>query len=179
MNKIELNHFLNYKYIIKLQSNPSQTQMAFTLGKARYDKNDYAYELYQSDGTRHNKLLNLGKSSAFIYESDQTMLIPMEKTAGDKKAKKAQNTIYYRLDIASKKLEKAYTFPILVEIVEVLNDQTLLLSGFLSQAQYGLKDLEGDARKKELDGLKRAQKISMRYPSTLMGQDLQQGNVII
>jgi hypothetical protein len=62
MNQLKLDDFLNYRYISRLTTNPSQTKMAFLLAKARFEKNDYSYELYESDGTRHQKLLNLDKN---------------------------------------------------------------------------------------------------------------------
>ena len=155
MNQLKLDDFLNYRYISRLTTNPSQTKMAFLLAKARFEKNDYSYELYESDGTRHQKLLNLDKTSSFIYESDQTILIPLEKTKEDKKAKKEQKSIYYRLNIASKKVEKAYEFPIALEILEVLDEHTLLLSAKLNDKEYQLKDLNDEDRKKVLDELKK------------------------
>ena len=155
MNQLKLDDFLNYRYISRLTTNPSQTKMAFLLAKARFEKNDYSYELYESDGTRHQKLLNLDKTSNFIYESDQTILIPLEKTKEDKKAKKEQKSIYYRLNIASKKVEKAYEFPIALEILEVLDEHTLLLSAKLNDKEYQLKDLNDEERKKVLDELKK------------------------
>ncbi len=153
MKQLELDNFLNYRYLSRLTANPSQTKMAFLLAKARFEKNDYTYELYESDGTRHKKLLNLDKTSSFIYETDQTLLIPLEKTKADKKAKKEQKAIYYRFHIESKKIEMAYEFPIPVEIVEVLDDQTLLLSAKLNDKQFQLKDGKEENRKQVLDEL--------------------------
>ncbi len=155
MEQLRLNQFLNYRYISRLTANPSQTKMAFLLAKARLEKNDYAYELYESDGTRHQKLYNLEKTSGFIYETDQSILISLDKSKEDKKAKKELRSIYYRLNIESKKIEKAYEFPILVEIVEILDDHTLLLSAKLTDKQYALKDLNDEDRKKALEALKK------------------------
>lgn len=155
MEQLKLNQFLDYRFISHLTANPSQTKMAFLLAKARLEKNDYQYELYESNGTRHQKLMNLDKVNSFLYESDQTLLIPLEKTKEDKKAKKEQRTIYYRFNIETKKIKKAYEFPINVEIVEVLDDHTLLLSARLNLKQYKLKDLEGEERKAHLDSIKK------------------------
>lgn len=155
MEQLRLNQFLNYRYISRLTANPSQTKMAFLLAKARLEKNDYAYELYESDGTRHQKLYNLEKTSGFIYESDQSILFSIEKSKEDKKAKKELRSIYYRLNIMTKKIEKAYEFPILVDIVEVLDDHTLLLSAKLTDKQYALKDLNDQERKLALDVIKK------------------------
>lgn len=155
MKSLNIDHFINYKYISKLTANPSQTEMVFLLSKARLDKNDYTHELYQSDGTRHHKLLNLGKTSSFVYESDKTILIPLEKSKEDKKRKKEYYSVYYRLNIETKALEKAYTFSIPVEIVDILNEHTLLVSALMTEKQYALKDLCEVDRKEALKQLKK------------------------
>lgn len=155
MEQLKLNQFLNYRYISRLTVNPNQKKMAFLLAKGRFEKNDYVYELYESDGTRHQKLFNLEKTSSYIYETEHSILFPFEKTKEEKKAKKEYKTIYYRLNIETKKVEKAYEFLIPVDIVEVLDDHTLLLSANLTDKQYQLKDLTGDERKKAIESLKK------------------------
>ncbi|MDR4969174.1 MAG: hypothetical protein RG740_06110, partial [Acholeplasmataceae bacterium] len=77
MEQIKIDSFLDFKYISNLTSNPSQTQMAFAVGKANLKKNEYNYDLFVSDGKRHTRITTLKKGSHFIWENDQTLLFPL------------------------------------------------------------------------------------------------------
>ena len=88
MNQIKLDEFLNYKFISGLIENPSKTLMAFTVAKANQKKNDYFYELYVSDGVKHQRVASLKNKGNFVWESDQTLLFPLAKNKKEEKKQK-------------------------------------------------------------------------------------------
>lgn len=138
MDPIKLDQFLNYKFISGLSSNPSKTLMAFALAKADMKKNDYLYELYVSDGSKHKKVVSLKNKGSFLWESDQTFLFPLVKNKAGEKKQKDKYTEYYRYHLETKVLEKAYEFSFPASIVKVLKDQKLLLTANLTREQHHL-----------------------------------------
>ena len=110
MEKIELNQFLNFKYISGLSSNPSKSLMAFAVAKANLEKNIYEYDLYYSNGKKHTKALAMNDNSDFIWETDDSILFQYAKSKLDKKAIKDKYAIYYRYQISTKQIEKAYKY---------------------------------------------------------------------
>lgn len=152
MENINLNDFLEFKFISNLQSSPSQTQMAFLVAKADEKKNEYSYDLFLSDGKKHQKLTNLKNKGSFIWESDQSILFPYAKTKKEEKAvKELKQTLYYRYNLIDRKIEKAYEFNFGVSIINVLNEQKLLLSASLTENQHHLYQDDEESRKKFLE----------------------------
>lgn len=151
MDQIKLDQFLNYKFISGLSSNPSMTSMAFAIAKADLKKNDYRYELFASDGIKHKKVVSLKNKGSFLWESDQSLLFPLEKNKADAKKHKDKYAVYYRYHLDSRLMEKAYEFSFPASIVKVLKDQKLLLTANLSREQHHLYLDSEDDRKAFLE----------------------------
>lgn len=155
MKPVQIQDFLDFKFLSGLQSNPSQTQLAFVVSKPDVEKNEYHYQLYRYDGNQHVKLVDLKNKASFIWESDDTILCQLAKTKFEEKAvKESKETIYYRYTISTSKLEKAYVFPMPTTIHSILLDDKLLLSSTLSPLQHRLYTDHADDRKKLLKTLK-------------------------
>ncbi len=154
MKQIELNDFLKFRSLSNLKVNDSKTKALFAVSKTNYDKNEYTYELYETDGIKRRRVLNLGKVASFVFESDQTILYPFEKTKEEKKLKKEHYAIYYRYNLETKEKEFAYKFNVPLEIIEVINKDLILLKGYFSNDILKLKDLNDEGRKKQLKYIK-------------------------
>lgn len=146
MNKIELKDFLNYIHLSNLQSNPSQDKFAFIKTKLREEENDYFHDLYvtEDQDNSYKRLISLGSSGSFYWETDTTLLFPYQESKQDEKDVKASKSVFYRLNIENGELCPAYTFPIPVQNLKVLNDTTLLLSSRLNPADYKMLTDERD-----------------------------------
>jgi len=156
MDQIKLDQFLNYKFISGLSSNPSKTHMTFAVAKADVKKNDYLYELYISDGKKHKKVTSLKNKGSFLWESNQTLLFPLAKNKAGEKKQKEKYAEYYRYNLDTKVLEKAYVFPFPASIVKVLKHQKLLLTANLTREQHHLYLDNEDDRKAFLEQEKKA-----------------------
>ncbi len=155
MKPVQIQDFLDFKFISGLQANPSQTQLAFVVSKPDLEKNEYHYQLYRYDGKQHVKLVDLKNKGSFIWESDDAILCQLAKTKSEEKAvKESKETIYYRYTISTSKLEKAYVFPMPTTIFSVLSEDKLLLSSTLSTIQHRLYTDSTEDRKKLLKTLK-------------------------
>lgn len=148
MEDITKDLFLEFKYLSNLQTNDQQNRLAFLVAKAQEKKNEYTYDLWESDGLKHKKCVSLKTKSSFLFESEHTLLFAYEKTkAEEKKVKDEKYTIYYRYNIQTKKLEKAYEFPFPATIIKVLKAQ-LLLKSMLTSEQHHLYLDQPEQRKK-------------------------------
>lgn len=138
MEQIKLDSFLDYKYISNFKSNKKQTQAAFTVGKANIDKNEYHYDLYLLENDKTRKLISLKKDSAFIWTKDHELLISMKKNASDEKKSKDKYSIFYRYDIMTKGIEKAFELPMPASVIKYLGQHKYLVQAQLSSFDHHL-----------------------------------------
>lgn len=127
MNYMNIETFLDFKFISSLQANPSKTAFAFLVAKPVEKKNEYTYDLWTSDGNKHQKCLVLKNKGSYVFESDRTLLVQYTKNKDEeKKVKEEKRTLYYRYHLDEKRLSFAYEFPFPATIVKVLGTQLLL-----------------------------------------------------
>jgi dipeptidyl aminopeptidase/acylaminoacyl peptidase len=156
MKDMNLDLFLNFKFISNLSQNPSEDKFAYLVAIADYKKNEYNYQLHLYDQMKNQKLFDLKNKGSFLWESDQSILFPYTKTKKqEKKVKEEKYTLYYRYHLTDKKIELAYEFPFLTSILKVLNQNELLLSATLDKESHNLYKLNNDDRKKLLDQKKK------------------------
>lgn len=135
---MELNKFLDFKYLSNIHSTPNKSKISYLVATTNYDKNEYNYELYETDGTKNKRIIKLGNKPAFVYEDDNNILFPFTKGKEEKKLKEEYYNIYYRYNIETKKRDKAYKFNLNFEIAEVLNAEFLLLKGTFTNGELAL-----------------------------------------
>ncbi len=150
MNDMKIETFLDFKFISSLQHNPSQTAFAFLVAKPNEKKNEYLYDLWLSDGQKHQKCLGLKNKGSYLFESDRSLLVQYTQTKDEeKKVKDEKRTLYYRYHLDEKRLSLAYDFPFPVIILKVLGTQ-LLLQASLTVDEHHLYLDDDDKRKKFL-----------------------------
>ncbi len=154
MNQIKLDTFLDYTYISNFKSNQKQTQALFTVGKAQLDKNEYHYDLYLLDNDRIRKLISLKKDSAFIWISDEEILVSMKKNKTDEKKSKDKYSIFYRYNLLTKGIEKAFELPMPASIVKYLGKHKFLVQAQLSSYEHHLYLDQKENRKDLLKQMK-------------------------
>ena len=138
MEQIKLDSFLDYKYISNFKSNKNQTLAAFTVGKANVDKNEYHYDLYLLENDKTRKLISLKKDSAFIWTKDSELLISMKKNKSDEKKSKDKYSIFYKYDIITKGIEKAFELPMPASVIKYLGQHKYLVQTQLSSYEHHL-----------------------------------------
>lgn len=158
MDKIKIDQFLKYKYISGIKENPEKSLMAFAVAKANLEKNKYFFDLFVSDGKKHQKATTMKNTGEFIWENDDCILFPLAKNKTEEKAVKEQYSIYYRYCISTKKLEKAYQFPLSAKIISVIDETKLVLASTLSEKKHELY-LADEKKRKEI--LKQEKKDSL------------------
>ncbi len=155
MDQIPMDHFLTFKYVSNLISSPNRKRLAFMARHADVEKNDYKGILYTIEKGKAMRLIRLKDAASFVFETDDTILIPFTKNKKEDKLIKEQKQVYYRYSFATKKLERAYVFQAMLSIEKVLADGRLLLQGVLSDDETALLSVDDSKRKDLLKDLKK------------------------
>lgn len=155
MERIPLDHFLNFRFVSNLKTSPNRKRIAFMASYADIEDNDYKGILYKIEKGKAKRLIRLKDATSFVFETDDTILIPFTKNKHEEKLKKEKKQVYYRYNFSTKKTEQAYIFNAPLTIEEVLADGRLLLSGFFSDEETALLTVTDDNRKALLKQLKK------------------------
>ncbi|MDY0074982.1 MAG: S9 family peptidase [Acholeplasmataceae bacterium] len=160
MNELRVDHLLDFKYLSNIQTNPSKKRLAFIVSKALLKKNEYAFDLWLSDGMKHKKIISLKSIHHYLFEDDQTLLILYQKNKQEeKRVKEEQMSLYYRYDIENQVLSPAYELPISATIEKVLSPDYLLLKAKLSQKKHELYRIPSEKRKKLIETFKQEERF--------------------
>jgi len=154
MNQIKLDTFLDYKYISNFRSNKKQTQALFTVGKAQLEKNEYHYDLYVLNNDRIRKLISLKEDSAYLWINDEEVLISMKKNKTDKKKSKDKYSIFYKYNLLTKGIEKAFELPMPASVLKYLGNHKYLVQSQLSSFEHHLYLDKKENRKQLLKQMK-------------------------
>ncbi|MGE4320951.1 MAG: alpha/beta hydrolase family protein [Acholeplasmataceae bacterium] len=176
MQKIEVDLFTKFKFISQMKANPSKNMLAFLSAKADEEKNKYVYDLYKIENYKMAKLIQLKDNSSFIWEDDSTILFPYAKNTVEEKQRKEFYTIYYRYNLDTKVVSKAFEFQFPTNLIKRIKN-TLILSSNLSKQDEVLIDCDEKTRKQYL----KDRKINLLYedidqvPFYFNGQGFVQG----
>lgn len=146
MEKIQNERFLQFKFLSSLKANPNQSLAAFVQSEIDIKNNQYRDAIFVYDRQKVRRIIRFKKRSSFIFETESSLLFPHTLTKKEEKyVKDSQKTLYYRYDLLTSTLSKAYEFNFPVSIIDVLGDQ-LLLKASLSKDQHQLYLLKDDQR---------------------------------
>lgn len=146
--------FFDFKYLVGLKANKANSRFAYFVGRADVEKNTYLYTLHTYDGSS-KKLLQTKENRDVVFETEDTILFPYAKNKTEEKLKDDQYVQYYRYDIKTKDLSQAYRFPFMASIVDVIDEQTLLLSADLKESDHILYQGDEKTRKNYVESIKK------------------------
>ena len=138
MKPISDEQFLEYSYLANLKVSPNERYFSYSKANARLKKNDYIHTLYLYNGTSHLKAFNMNQDSRYIWENDDNILYFTDKTNADKKMKKLKYSNVYRYTISKKKSSLAYTFPLPISNITIINKETLLIHASMNEDDHKL-----------------------------------------
>lgn len=148
MQKMEIELFEKFKFISQMKANPSGNNLVFLSAKADLEKNSYFYDLYSIENYKMAKLIKLKETSQILWENDESIIYPFTNNKAEEKLKKEFHTIYYRYNLTTKKVSKAYQFNFPLSIIDVLgtklliqssislNDEALMNDGEKARSEY-------------------------------------------
>lgn len=134
MKQLQLEQFMQYRFLSNLQCGGRDGQLAFVAARANedngYDNHIYLYE----DGTLRQ--LTSFSESNYIWDGEDTLLFTSVREEADKKALAAgeERTVFYRISVHGGEAVRAFTVPLSVmKFVKVENGRYLL------QVRYDLR----------------------------------------
>lgn len=148
MKKIELEDFSNYKYLSEVQLNENGQHCLFVVSQANMNDNNYQHHIWQLDlnnQTAH-QCTGLGKERGIIMESADTLLFSADRDGLVKKAKEDYKdlTAYYHLDLNGGEARLAYTLPLAVTSLKLIDEQTAIVIANVDLNKPDLSALSGE-----------------------------------
>jgi len=136
MEQLQLNDFLNYKFLSAVQYAPNGQKAAFVVANCNEEENNYESRLYLYDG-EIRQLTDLGKERGFIWLDDDRILFSAVRSAKEKKRAEAKEafTSYYVLDLRGGEAQPFFTLPFAAQKIEKLDDTHYLVLGGIDANQ--------------------------------------------
>jgi dipeptidyl aminopeptidase/acylaminoacyl peptidase len=133
MKKIQLDDFIQFKFIGNLKSSPNKKTSAFILSQANIDENTYHHSLYVYDQNGAEKRRFLKKNSDFVFLNDEVILLDYQKNQVDRdQLDNHQRKQFYQYHIKDRQIKKAFSLPINGKVEAVIDESTLLISANLT-----------------------------------------------
>lgn len=148
MKKIELEDFSNYKYLSEVQLNENGNRCLFVVSQANLNDNNYQHHIWQLDLNKQtaHQCTGLGKERGIILESADTLLFSADRDLLVKKAKEdyKELTAYYRLDLNGGEARLAFTLPLAVSSLKLINEHTAIAIANVDLSKPDLSALSGE-----------------------------------
>lgn len=155
MKKLELDAFLDYRFLSHLNLSPDGKKAAVVVSKANDDreKNDYVSEIFLMKKDHFEKLTGMQAESDYLWEDETHLIFPAARTEKEKERKKAgeQFTAYYRISTEGGEASFAFELPYAGSLSEKLPDGRFIVRGGLSAAHPDFYKL---SKEKQADVLK-------------------------
>ena len=150
MQKLQYDDWMKIKFIGNLKTSPSQSAFAFSVASTNLDKNRYDVNIHVYDGERQYQLTGTNKESVALWINDETILFSSKRLQEDVKG---VQTDFYTISLKGGEALKAFTVPLAVTGIKVLDDGQYLLSALTDLRypnDYKASDKVRDARAKQL-----------------------------
>lgn len=133
MKQLQLNDFVNYKFLSTLKNNEAQNQIVFRVTTCDEEHNKYNHNLYLFNESGINQLTASNQDVDFIFLNNDEILINSlrDSDCSKRKANLEEFTTYYRLNLKGGEAIKAFEIPLNVNQIDVINkNQYLLLANY-------------------------------------------------
>lgn len=129
MKPIQLNDFLNYRFLSQIKYAPGGKTAAFVVSNCNEEENRYESRLWLYDGSLR-QLTDLGSESNFIWEDESHILFSAVRSSKEKKRQEAKDsfTSYYRLSIHGGEALPAFTLPVAASQIEAVGGSYVFLA---------------------------------------------------
>ena len=130
MQQLQLNDFLNYRFLSNVQYAPGGKRAAFVVTNCDEEENNYQSRLYLYDG-EVRQMTDLGKERSYAWLDENRILFPAVRSAKEKKRaeSKEQFTSYYCLDVRGGEALPAFTLPFAAQGIKVLDETHFAVTG--------------------------------------------------
>ena len=152
MQRIQLDDFLNYKFLSAVEYAPDGTHAVFVVSKADLDHNGYLSWLYLYDAAKGDvrQLTTCGQEKSFVWLDNSTVLFPGLRDPALKKRVEAGEpwTILYTIDIRGGEAREYARVPAKVKKIRPMADGRLAVVCEVNNDMPNPHDYQGEEREK-------------------------------
>lgn len=149
MEPLQLNDFLNYRFLSQPRFAPGGARAAFAVANCNKEENAYESRLWLWEGGALRQLTDLGKEAQYLWEDETHILFPAVRSAAEKKRAEAKDqfTPFYRLDVTGGEALPAFTLPFAAGPVYRVTETLYVAVGLIdaNHPDYYKLDKEGRA----------------------------------
>lgn len=157
MKKLEINTFLNYKFLSNLDFNFSATNFAFTVTEPNLDKNNYKHSIwiYNLKDKNLKRLTHLNKEKNSIWLNDNTILFATNRNEDlEAKIKLGETwTSFYAIDINGGEAFEYMQIPMIVTGIKKIDEENFIITANFDNNSPKLNDLKGEEREKAIKNI--------------------------
>lgn len=158
MKKIEINSFLDFKYLSAPGFSPDGKLAAFIVQTASLEENQYSGDIYILDlaSRQSRRLTASGDARSYLWTRDNKLLFPAMR---DEKLKKQVESgellsAWYEIDPRGGEAQLAFTLPLAGGCLEALDQDRYLVTASYDNQRPDLTTMEEAERKETLKQLK-------------------------
>ena len=131
MKRVELEDFLQYRYLSGLTYAPDGQTAAWLVKEADFDKNGYQTSLWIDRNGKKTQLTAGDEENGFCWEDSEYILFPAYRTSEEKRRREAGElfTPYYRISIHGGEAQKAFELPFTATDLSVVDDRYFVAVG--------------------------------------------------
>ena len=157
MKKINVDTFLEYKFISNLSFNYSGSNLAFTVSESNLDNNGYSHYIWIKDKKNNfKKLTNLRNEKNFFWLDDENVVFISDR---DQKINKLKDegetwTSLYSININGGEASKFLDLPLSIVSMKKIDKDTYILTAIHDNNSFNINSLTGEERIKAISKYK-------------------------
>ncbi len=132
--KIEVNSFLDFKFVSNPGFSPDGTMAAFVVQYADLKDNNYKGDLYilEIETKKVRRLTSMGDAKGYTWTPEGTLLFQTKRTKEDKES---EDSIFYEIDPKGGEAVKAFSMPIKAGGIRFMNDDLIAVNATQNNGQ--------------------------------------------
>lgn len=154
MKNLEINSFLDYKFLSNLDFSPKGENLAFTLSESDIEKNNYKHSIwiYNLKNNNFKKLTQLNKEKNSIWLNDTTILFASNRNEElQAKIKLGETwTSFYAIDINGGEAFEYMQIPMQVSSIKKIDEENFIITANFDNNSLNLNNLKGEEREKAI-----------------------------
>jgi dipeptidyl aminopeptidase/acylaminoacyl peptidase len=158
MENLKLDDFTKYKFLSGIKLSPNGKKVGFVLHHMDVKENKYLSNIYIYDVDKKSylKLTSLDEERSFIFKDQDTLLFPAIRDKKDKDRKENGEffTVYYEISLNGGEANKSFEIPLNVTSLEILDQNTLLLTALYDHNRPKLEGLSEEEKNKVMKKMK-------------------------
>ncbi|MDD7392143.1 MAG: S9 family peptidase [Fusobacteriaceae bacterium] len=154
MKNLQLNSFLEYKFLSNLDFNTEGKYLAFTMTEPNLDKNNYKNSIwiYNLENREFKKITQMNKEKNAIWLNENIILFASDRNEETQsKTKQGETwTDFYAIDIRGGEAYEYMKIPMQVTGIKKLDEQHFILSANFDNNSFNINSLKGEEREKAI-----------------------------